>query len=288
MKEEFAYFWPYENMRQLNFDTIRPFNVQLVGRSFSDGSYYIYRPDSPIWIFESITEGKGYLDEDGRKFTAEKGDIYILHKNSTHTYRSDSDDPWIKTFVCFYGDVADKLFESYSLKTVNLVKGIYAGSLFDELYDSVKTATTISEMEDRCLACIVRIMQAISRFIPQSAKNRSPASLLKSAIDNIADYSIDGSLFREIIRRTGYTESYIIREFKSEYGITPYRYLSETKIRVASNMLKSSSVSIQEISEKLGFCDSQHFSSVFKKSKGYSPLRYRRMFSDIEKKNKGN
>ncbi|MBO4770427.1 MAG: helix-turn-helix domain-containing protein [Clostridia bacterium] len=279
MKESFAYFSPYENMKLLNLDTIRPFNVQLVGRSYCDGSYYIYRPDSPIWILEYITKGKGYLEEDGKKFTAEKGDIYILHKNSTHIYRSDADDPWIKTFVCIYGEVADKLFESYNLKMVNLVKAIYAEDLFSELYSSVESAETVSEMEDRCLMCLVKIMQRISRFIPVSAKNKTPARMLKNAIDNIADFSLDGSSFREIIRRTGYTESYIIREFKSEYGITPYRYLTESKIRVASNMLKSSVVSVQEISEKLGFCDSQHFSCVFKKTTGYSPLHYRRLFS---------
>ena len=279
MKEEFAYFWPYENMRLLNPDMIRPFNVQLVGRSFCDGSYYIYRPDSPIWIMEYIREGKGYLDEDGKKFVAEAGDVFILHKNCTHIYSSDAENPWIKTFVCFYGDVADRLFEGYNLKTVNLVKNIDVCDLFDALYDAVKTAETISEMEDRCLMYLVRIMQKISRFIPASAKSKGPAFMLKRAIDNIADFSLDGASFREIIRRTGYAESYIIRQFKAEFGITPYRYLTGSKVRVASNMLKSTNLSVQEISDRLGFCDSRHFACVYKKATGYSPLLYRRMFS---------
>lgn len=276
MREEFAYFWPYENMKLLKQEEIRPFNVQLVGRSFCDGSYSIFRPNSPIWIIEYIHSGKGYLDEDGRKFTAEKGDIYILHKNTTHTYSSDSLDPWIKTFICVYGDVADGLFKNYGLDTVNLIKGFNSDKLFNDLYDEIKSAGTKTEIEDCCLMHCGKIMQKISRFIPRSKINLSIAYKLKNYIDNIADFSAENSSFRAIVEKMNYTESHLIREFRSEFGTTPYRYMTSVKIRLAHNMLEQSSMNIGEISDRLGFCDARHFAVTYKKETGLSPSEFRK------------
>lgn len=70
-------------------------------------------------------------------------------------------------------------------------------------------------------------------------------------------------------------------QFKKSTGTTPIEYKNRISIGRAMRLLKSDkSISIEEISEMLGFESSTYFRRVFKKFTGVSPREYR--FSKIE------
>ncbi len=278
MHEEFSYYSPYEGMFRLTPKDIRPFNVQLAGMAFCDESYIIYRPDSPIWCFEYIMEGKGYLTQDSEHFVAKKGDVYILRKNATHYYYSDAKDPWIKIYFCLYGDLVDKIMEGYGFTPLYLIENVPIFDLFREFNETAKNSRTIDEMNDLCLIVFIRILQRLYLHINSQTGKENIALRLKKEIDNIVDFSVEKSSFNSIIERTGCSKSHAIRIFKSEYGLTPYQYLLGKKIALAKMMLTNSFLSVVEITEKLDFCDTHHFSSTFRRMTGCSPISYRKNF----------
>lgn len=61
--------------------------------------------------------------------------------------------------------------------------------------------------------------------------------------------------------------------FKKEYGITPFRYLNECRIKYAAFLLASGR-KVNETAEQTGFYDAYHFSKQFKKIMGVSPSEY--------------
>lgn len=65
------------------------------------------------------------------------------------------------------------------------------------------------------------------------------------------------------------------RRFKIATGKTPLRYLQETRMGVARDLLKSSNLSISEIAYSVGYQDLGHFSALFKKYFSATPHDYR-------------
>lgn len=69
---------------------------------------------------------------------------------------------------------------------------------------------------------------------------------------------------------------YISKLFKSETGDTPINYLISLRMEKAKELLdQNSTLSIQEAAAAVGYEDAYHFSKLFKKFYGLSPLYYK-------------
>lgn len=69
---------------------------------------------------------------------------------------------------------------------------------------------------------------------------------------------------------------YISKLFKSETGDTPINYLISLRMEKAKELLdQNSTLSIQEVAAAVGYEDAYHFSKLFKKFYGLSPLYYK-------------
>lgn len=81
---------------------------------------------------------------------------------------------------------------------------------------------------------------------------------------------------REIAALCNISEVYFRKLFKSYCGMSPLEYRLLTKIRKAKVYLQDDTLSVEEISEKLGFSDSSYFIRQFRKKTGLTPLLYRK------------
>jgi AraC-like DNA-binding protein len=68
--------------------------------------------------------------------------------------------------------------------------------------------------------------------------------------------------------------SHISRKFKKETGMSIPAYVSKQRIGLAKLYFEDGKTSIKEISELLGFNDSNYFSKVFKRYAGMTPSEY--------------
>lgn len=71
-------------------------------------------------------------------------------------------------------------------------------------------------------------------------------------------------------------------EFKKYMHISPIQYLIERRIKECQSLLRTSSLSISEISETVGFSSQSYFSQIFKKTLGLTPLQYRQSNTNDE------
>ncbi|MCH5585548.1 helix-turn-helix domain-containing protein [Shimazuella sp. AN120528] len=65
------------------------------------------------------------------------------------------------------------------------------------------------------------------------------------------------------------------RVFKRVTGITPAKFLQETRIKKAKQLLQKSNFSMIEISRLVGFQSPSHFSMIFKRYANMSPNHFR-------------
>lgn len=66
------------------------------------------------------------------------------------------------------------------------------------------------------------------------------------------------------------------RRFKAATGKTPLRYLQETRIANARDLLKNSNLNILEVAQRVGYQDTAHFSALFKSLTRMTPSAFRK------------
>ena len=79
----------------------------------------------------------------------------------------------------------------------------------------------------------------------------------------------------EIIEKSGLSRRSFFRYWKKYHQETPHEFMRNCILSDAEQMLKGTSLSVGEISVRLGFQNPSHFFVLFKKYTGMSPLQYR-------------
>ena len=73
----------------------------------------------------------------------------------------------------------------------------------------------------------------------------------------------------------GFSSAYLTKVFREQLHTTPSKYLNEYRMMIAQQLLRDTSLSVKDITEKVGFVDQFHFSKRFKQCSGLSPAQYR-------------
>jgi transcriptional regulator GlxA family with amidase domain len=75
-----------------------------------------------------------------------------------------------------------------------------------------------------------------------------------------------------------------LRRFQKATGLTPTEYVQHLKVQKARELLEFTTLSIKEISWKVGYEDAGFFRKTFQKFIGLRPLDYRRRFNASDRK----
>jgi len=70
--------------------------------------------------------------------------------------------------------------------------------------------------------------------------------------------------------------NYLSSVIKSKTGKNITTWIADKTLTEAKALLQNLSISIKEITYKLGFTETAHFSNFFKKHAGISPMQYRK------------
>jgi len=160
----------------------------------------------------------------------------------------------------------------------------YVLSLFDKINDEYSAAAS-----DNFSATLIRGYMAelfaficrTRRSLTDSFEGASSVAILEPNIQQAAQYISEH--FREdisladVAAQAYMSESHFSRKFKKITGLNFSEYLTSTRIKAADDLLLQTSMSIAEIAAACGFGDANYFGDIFKKHKGMSPTKYRRM-----------
>ena len=92
-----------------------------------------------------------------------------------------------------------------------------------------------------------------------------------------SNYANENLTLGEVASKIGITPNYLSSIFGKDDGENFSEYLNRIRIQKAAQLLKSSSMSIDNIAHEVGYSDSFYFSKVFRKLIGITPREYRKM-----------
>ena len=228
--------------------------------------------DSPIGCAQYIISGSGIIICNNNIYTAHEGDTFLLPQGSNQIYYSNPDNHFERIWINFKGELAQALLDIYNLNDTIVFKNVNTLDIFTEIYEVCKKLSDPSEYKNQTTQLFLKLIQ----FIADNKQNTSETTSDIEQIRLYIDCHITENLkISDIAQNFLFSQEHIIRIFKKNYGITPHRYILESKIRLAMIMLKMTDMRIDEISEKLSFSDSHHFSTQFKRLVGYKPSLWR-------------
>ena len=95
--------------------------------------------------------------------------------------------------------------------------------------------------------------------------------VLEEAEKHLADWTAE-----DAAKYANLSYSYFSRSFKQMFGISFSSYMESMRLREAERLLLTTDFEITEISYRIGFASTSHFIERFRKSFGYSPLKFRK------------
>ena len=224
------------------------------------------------WEIMYYLSGRGFMQTESGNIPFEKGSIIIGPPNTFHG--SVSENGFVNISVG--GDFSQLFMFTLPIRLHD--NEICEGKLLSELILNNRYGS-----EDY----LSSLCSAYANFLLQSAKCESQikqciANILKQIDKNYTDPKL---CVTELLIESGYAEDYIRSEFKKLTGSTPVRFLTQSRIDHAKNLLDiyGNNRTLTEIAEACGFNDVIYFSKKFKKLVGVSPDLYRkRMFQNCK------
>lgn len=254
-------------------DDESPFYITEYGKTFRDTPCYQLRMNSPIACVQYVISGTGIIICNDKFFTVSQGDTFLLPQGSNQIYYSNPDNQFERVWLNFKGELAESLLDIYKIKDRIVFEGTDTLEIFEEIQEECKKYSDPTEYKNRTSQLFLKLVQKLAENKPAAERHVDSIEKIRLYIDCNITKNLKIS---DIAQEFSFSDEHIIRIFKKTYGITPHKYILQSKIRIAMIMLKMTDSTIEEIAEKLSFSDSHHFSTQFKKLMGYKPSEYRK------------
>lgn len=100
-------------------------------------------------------------------------------------------------------------------------------------------------------------------------------TLIENAVNYINEHFMESDVsVKEAARLAHISDTYLRRLFKQEFGITPKKYITNTRIHYAASLINTGYYSLEEVCELSGFHDYKYFAAEFKRLLGTPPSKY--------------
>ena len=140
-------------------------------------------------------------------------------------------------------------------------------------YIQLSTKTTNRDLQTKYLIDMIKELTEAVHDFRLSAGGHSPA--IQKALEYIGLNLSEKITSEDIANKTNLSVSYLLRLFKEEIGDTITGYIAKKRCQKAAELLRESSLPIQEISSFVGYPDNNYFVKVFKRFYSVSPSVYR-------------
>lgn len=123
-------------------------------------------------------------------------------------------------------------------------------------------------------------LQYLCYCLPTYTTNTN-CNLLQKMLTYINNHLCTMQSNEELAQALNYHSYYLNKIFKAQTGTTIHQYILKNRLEKSVQLLHDTDLSITEIATRCGFDDQRHFSTLFAKKIGYSPMQERKYGSRL-------
>ena len=222
-----------------------------------------------FYVCDYVEKGSIYVTENGTDHVVDAGQMIILEKGIRHFGKTHIKKGTRWYYIHFYADDTGE----------NGGKSLHIPKLFsppDDISESLYRLTQVFQKEGISPFSNTELM----RFFCTLDINKK-----KILSDKIADYldtHWNERFTSEALERHFYLSGkYMASVFRREKGMTMQEYHDAVKLEKCAAMLRSTLMSVSEISAAAGYSDPLYFSKRFHSYHGISPTGYRKNVKEL-------
>ena len=242
-------------------------------------SEYVFDPDKGRVVQEYqliyIVDGKGEFESrNGGRDLITSGSMFMLFPGEWHTYHPDKETGWKEYWIAFKGDFIDY---RVACGFFSQEKPVYQIGVQDAIVNLYNEALLVANEQkphfQQILAGIVNhllglmIAGSVNR---ETQKNERISKIIDKARAIMMENAETDLDIPRIADRLNMSYSSFRHLFKDYTGLTPQQYFINIKLHRAKALLKSTDLSVKEISFRLCFATPEYFATFFKR---YTKMR---------------
>lgn len=258
-----------------------PFHVTEAGHFMAQNGYAVKRERHESFLMLYTLRGSGTVRSGETEFELERQNACVIDCHIPHEYFCNNG--WEFFWMHFGGASAAAILDMLcpnGPRSVDMSRSDSFSDIMPQIfslisYGDIENCLKLSEKIHSMLCMMTSAAFGTDRADSKSSISRDIDAVIRYISENYKkQISVDD--MTDTIHISKY---YFIRVFRRMMGVTPYSYLTNYRINRSKELLRSTSMSIAEISEECGFLDPGNFIAQFKKRTGMRPLQYRRDFS---------
>lgn len=219
--------------------------------------------------------GAGIMNADNQVYYLQPDTMFLLDCRPYHYYFSIDSSGWEYSFVHFDGPSADLIYEQISQK--GLLFTNLKNSRIEKKYDAL-VELCHRNPDDFDLRFHMQLTSFLSELTDSNAARPDiiiPPWLSQIQSFIIENYNKDWSI-KDLANQSCLSESRFSHVFRETFDVSPIGYRDYLRIEHAKELLQSTSLSVEEIGQAVGYGTIPGFYSAFSKHTDLTPAKFRK------------
>jgi AraC-like DNA-binding protein len=206
------------------------------------------------------------------------GDAFILFPGEWHRYAPDPETGWDEYWIGFDGDVPRHLVQQNILSPKTPVFSPGLGGSWHELFTRAIEALELESVGYHQILAgltfeMLARLHALGRVEELGASHDN--SIVRKTKYLIMERLKEKIDWDALARDLHVSYSSLRHAFQQHTGFSLYQYQLQLRLNKAKSLLNTTPQSVKEIAQQIGFDCPYHFSTLFKRKTGLSPVAWR-------------
>lgn len=171
--------------------------------------------------------------------------------------------------------LADAKNNKHELFTLGVFDYISCPLISQELIVRIKYAINYFEDAQACLDDATLPNNSCLQAVVSPLIQTKAIALAKNTAEYLQTKLCEEIKLSELIVKMGTNRNKLNDAFKTTYGITVFAWLHEQRMALARTLLETTTLSVLQVGDQVGYSDSNNFSTAFKREHKLSPKQYR-------------
>lgn len=137
-----------------------------------------------------------------------------------------------------------------------------------------ETLPLFSLPQSQSIASLAEIL--ISHILTENMLKPDSGEVLPKAVAYIQSHLDQDLSIKQISNGINVSKSVLYKRFQSRFHCTIGEYINKKRVERSVQLLTSTSLSMEEISQQCGFSSASYFTKVFKQHMGITPLKFKK------------